>query len=67
MSMTVKYLDLPRQFQDEELFGLLKQQFERCQFVMGPEVEQFETKFAALCGVPLLLASTRGRTRSFWH
>lgn len=65
MSMTVKYLDLPRQFQDEELFGLLKQQFDRCQFVMGPEVEQFEKQFAALCGVPHALGLNSGTDAIF--
>jgi dTDP-4-amino-4,6-dideoxygalactose transaminase len=65
MSMTVKYLDLPRQFQDEELFGLIRLQFERCQFVMGPEVEEFEAKFAVLCGVPHALGLNSGTDAIF--
>jgi aminotransferase EvaB len=65
MSMTVKYLDLPRQFQDEELFGLIRSQFERCQFVMGPEVEEFEAKFAVLCGVPHALGLNSGTDAIF--
>lgn len=65
MSMTVKYLDLPRQFRDDELFGLIKSQFERCQFVMGPEVEEFEAKFAQLCGVPHALGLNSGTDAIF--
>ncbi len=65
MSLTVKYLDLPRQFQDEEFFTLLRQQFERCQFVMGPEVEEFEAKFADLCQVPYALGLNSGTDAIF--
>ena len=47
--MKVKYLDLPKQFKDEKLWAALREQFETCQFVMGPELERFESNFAKLC------------------
>ena len=47
--MKVKYLDLPKQFKDEKLWAALREQFETCQFIMGPEVERFESNFAKLC------------------
>ena len=47
--MKVKYLDLPKQFKDEKLWAVLREQFETCQFVMGPELERFESNFAKLC------------------
>ena len=65
MSLTVKYLDLPQQFRDEALLGLLRKQFETCQFVMGPEVEVFERNFAALCGTPYALGLNSGTDALF--
>ena len=48
--MQVKYLDLPRQFDDPELLRLVTGVFARGQFVLGPEVAEFEEEFAQLCG-----------------
>jgi dTDP-4-amino-4,6-dideoxygalactose transaminase len=47
--MKVRYLDLQAQFNDEALRAAIKEQFELCQFVMGPVVEEFEGNFARLC------------------
>jgi len=47
--LKVKYLDLPRQFKNKTLWKSLKEAFETCQFILGKEVEEFETKFAELC------------------
>jgi dTDP-3-amino-2,3,6-trideoxy-4-keto-D-glucose/dTDP-3-amino-3,4,6-trideoxy-alpha-D-glucose/dTDP-2,6-dideoxy-D-kanosamine transaminase len=65
MSVTVKYLDLPQQFRDEALQGLLRKQFDACQFIMGPEVEVFERNFAALCGTPYALGLNSGTDALF--
>jgi dTDP-4-amino-4,6-dideoxygalactose transaminase len=48
--MQVKYLDLPRQFQDPELHQAIARIFTHCQFVLGPEVAGFEAQFARMCG-----------------
>lgn len=48
--MLVKYLDLPRQFADPELHRAIGDLFQHCQFVLGPEVAQFEENFARICG-----------------
>lgn len=48
--MQVKYLDLPRQFDDPELLRLVTGVFARGQFVLGPEVAEFEGELAQLCG-----------------
>jgi dTDP-4-amino-4,6-dideoxygalactose transaminase len=49
-NMKVSYLELPRQFKDEALWQEIEKVFESCQFILGPEVEGFETAFAKLCG-----------------
>ena len=41
-AMQVKYLDLPRQFDDPELLRLVTGVFAHGQFVLGPEVAEFE-------------------------
>jgi dTDP-4-amino-4,6-dideoxygalactose transaminase len=56
----VKYLDLPKQFnginRSEEFDAL----FRGCQFILGPQVEEFERQFAALCGVPYAVGVNSG-------
>lgn len=63
--MRVKYLDLPKQFKDEELWIALKKQFEACQFIMGPEVERFESNFAKLCQTSYALGVNSGTDAIF--
>ena len=63
--MEVKYLDLQKQFKDEALWAALKEQFETCQFVMGPEVEKFESNFARLCQTPYALGVNSGTDAIF--
>lgn len=65
MTMIVKYLDLQRQYQDKELFAKLKEQFDLCQFVMGPEAGKFEVKFAKLCKTPYALGLNSGTDALF--
>ncbi len=48
--MQVKYLDLPRQFRDEALWDAVRGEFEKAFFILGDKVQEFETRFAALCG-----------------
>lgn len=47
--MQVKYLDLPRQFKNEELLNALRGQLELSHFILGEKVEEFEARFAELC------------------
>lgn len=63
--MEVKYLDLSKQFNDEGLWTALKEQFETCQFVLGPEVEKFESNFAKLCQTPYALGVNSGTDALF--
>jgi aminotransferase EvaB len=65
MNMQVKYLDLPKQFKDETFWTKLQEQFESCQFIMGPEVEKFESKFAKLCQTPFALGVNSGTDALF--
>lgn len=65
MNLQVKYLDLPKQFKDEVLLASLKGQFETCQFIMGPEVERFESDFAKLCQTPYALGVNSGTDAIF--
>ena len=46
----VRYMDLPRQFADGEVGRRIAEEFTRCQFVGGPQVAEFERRFARLCG-----------------
>jgi dTDP-4-amino-4,6-dideoxygalactose transaminase len=61
----VKYLDLPRQFQDEGLRKTILAQLDACQFVMGPEVERLESNFARLCRTPFALGVNSGTDAIF--
>ncbi|MFC1824517.1 DegT/DnrJ/EryC1/StrS family aminotransferase [Thermodesulfobacteriota bacterium] len=63
--MKVKYLDLPGQFNDEGLWELLKKQFQTCQFIMGPELEAFESHFSRLCGTVFALGVSSGTDAIF--
>ena len=63
--MKVKYLDLPKQFKVEALWREIKKIFETCQFIQGPEVERFESKFANLCGTPYALGLNSGTDAIF--
>ena len=65
-SMKVKYLDLPKQFKDESLWQEIKKIFETCQFIQGPEVNLFESKFANLCGTPYALELNSGTDAIFF-
>ena len=46
----VTYMDLPRQFADGEVARRGAEEFSRCRFVLGPQVAEFESRFARLCG-----------------
>jgi len=63
--MKVNYLDLPKQFKDELLWLKIKKLFETCQFILGPEVERFETEFAKLCGTRFALGLNSGTDAIF--
>ncbi|VEN74524.1 Pleiotropic regulatory protein [Candidatus Desulfarcum epimagneticum] len=63
--MEVQYLELCKQFNDDELWSKIKDVFSTCQFIMGPEVEAFETSFARLCGVPYALGVNSGTDALF--
>jgi len=63
--MKVKYLDLQKQFKDEALWAAIKNQFEMCQFVMGQEVEKFESDFSKLCQTRFALGLNSGTDAIF--
>lgn len=65
MNKQVKYLDLTRQFNNEELWISLKKVFESGQFIMGPELHDFESSFAKLCQVPYALGLNSGTDAIF--
>ena len=64
-NMKVSYLELPRQFKDEALWQEIEKVFESCQFILGPEVEGFETAFAKLCGTRFALGLSSGTDAIF--
>lgn len=47
--MQVKYLDLPKQFDNEIILERVKEQLRESQFILGPCVEEFEGNFVRLC------------------
>jgi len=63
--MQVKYVDLAKQFRDETLWGSIKQQFKTCQFILGVDVEHFESRFADLCSVSYAVALNSGTDALF--
>ncbi|MCP4133384.1 MAG: DegT/DnrJ/EryC1/StrS family aminotransferase [bacterium] len=63
--MEVKYLDLPSQFNTDEVLHEIKSILESCQFVMGPQLEEFEKKFAEACGVKYALGIDNGTNALF--
>ena len=58
--MKVKYLDLPKQFIGTNHTPEFDALFSGCQFVLGPQVEEFENRFAELCRVPYALGVNSG-------
>ena len=63
--MKVKYLDLQKQFKDEAFWAAIKTQLEMCQFVMGQEVERFESNFSRLCQTRFALGLNSGTDAIF--
>jgi dTDP-4-amino-4,6-dideoxygalactose transaminase len=63
--MEIKYLDLPQQFDDPELLRAVAALFKTCQFILGPEVDAFEEKFAQLCGTRFALGVNSGTDALF--
>lgn len=49
-AVRVPYMELPRQFGGGLVMQRIADEFRRCQFVLGPQVDEFEARFARLCG-----------------
>jgi dTDP-4-amino-4,6-dideoxygalactose transaminase len=64
--MRVKYMDLPRQFEDGTVVARVVDEFKRCQFVLGPQVAAFEARFARVCGVPHAVGLNSGTDALFF-
>ena len=45
----VRYTDLPKGTNADEILAALKEQLKVCNFTLGPEVSQFEEKIAQVC------------------
>ena len=63
--MRVKYMDLPRQFEDGAIVARVMDEFKRCQFVLGPQVAEFERRFARACGTTHALGLNSGTDALF--
>ncbi len=61
----VKYMDLPRQFESGTVSRKVVEEFERCQFVLGPPVSAFEARFARLCGTQYAIGVNSGTDAMF--
>jgi aminotransferase EvaB len=61
----VSYMDLPRQFEDGEVGRRIAEEFARGQFVLGPQVAEFEQRFAGLCAVPHAIGLNSGTDALF--
>lgn len=46
----VPYMELSKQFSDGIVVERIAEEFRRCRFVLGPQVAQFEARFARVCG-----------------
>jgi len=63
--MQVKYVDLPSQYEDQEVLGQLAEFFKSCKFVLGPEEKRFAEEFATLCRVRHAIGLNSG-TDALW-
>ncbi len=57
--------DLPRQFASGEVQRKVAEEFSRGRFVQGPSVEEFEQRFARLCGTPHAIGPNSGTDALF--
>jgi len=63
--MKVSYLDLPRGTNATEILRALREQLKVCNFTLGPEVGEFEAKFAALHGTKQAIGLNSGTDALF--
>lgn len=63
--MEVKYLGLTQQFNDESLFSVIREGLQKGQFILGPEVQSFESRFAKFCGTNYALGLNSGTDALF--
>lgn len=64
--MQVRYSYLKEQFGDsEEIFRGLREQLTRCEFTFGPELTEFENKFAKLIGTKYAIGVASGTDALF--
>lgn len=63
--MRVNYLDLEKQFRDEGIWNVIKEQLKASQFILGSEVERFELNFAQLCQTRFSLGVNSGTDALF--
>lgn len=61
-NIKVPYLDLKAQYQSikPEIDAAISRVLDSCQFVLGPEVSEFEREFAAYCGAAECIALNSG-------
>lgn len=64
--MRVKYMDLPRQFEDGAVVARVVEEFKHCQFVLGPQVATFEARFARACGAAHAVGLNSGTDALFF-
>jgi len=60
--MNVPFVDLRAQYRSirNEVLANIQQVLEKCNFVLGEEVRQFEEEFAAYCGVRFAIGVANG-------
>ncbi len=63
--MKVSYMDLPRGTNATDILRALREQLKVCNFTLGPEVGEFEAKFAALHGTRQAIGVNSGTDALF--
>lgn len=63
--MNVPYLDLRAEFNTEEVFAVVKEQLEKAFFVGGPAIDEFEERFAKVCGTRFSIGVNSGTDALF--
>ena len=63
--MKVSYMDLPRGTNATDILRALREQLKVCNFTLGPEVDEFEAKFAALHGTKQAIGVNSGTDALF--
>jgi dTDP-4-amino-4,6-dideoxygalactose transaminase len=63
--MNVPYINIPGQFEVEDILNDIRQELKNCRFILGPQVSEFESNFKKICNTTYALGVNSG-TDALW-